>query len=57
MNASRNISDYHGGLLQFPNDAAGDADYSKILSWILNDAPAGDMIETAVISTEQDCLQ
>lgn len=37
------IAGYHFGGFSLRDNASGDTDYSKILSWILNGAPSGDI--------------
>lgn len=52
------ISGYHAGGYALPNDEAGDTDYSKILSWIINGAPAGDIPAASTIdSNAVACVQ
>lgn len=56
--ANTQILGYHGGEYALADNATGDAGYSKILSWILNGAPAGDIPPASTISANAAvCVQ
>lgn len=56
--ANTQILGYHAGGYALADNAAGDADYSKILSWILNGAPAGDIPPASTIGASAvACMQ